>query len=139
MYPQPAKKIKETENFILDSIKKNLKGENLQLVILKKKSNEFLGCIGLHKINTKTPELGIWVKKSEHGNKYGLEAISALKKWANQNLNYTYLYYPVAKKNIPSRKIPELLGGKLIKEYIGENIKGKKIKEVEYRIYKNKK
>ncbi|MFH1607788.1 MAG: GNAT family N-acetyltransferase [archaeon] len=136
MYPQPPKDIKETEKFILDSIRENHERKNMQMVILKKGSGEFLGCTGLHKVNTRNPELGIWIKKSAHGNKYGLETISALKKWADKELNYDYLYYPVAKENIASRKIPEILGGKLIKEFVGKNIKGKKMEEVEYRIYK---
>ena len=57
------KKIEETYEFIRSSIEGLKNGSNLQLIILKKPSNEFIGCAGLHRINTKNPELGIWTKK----------------------------------------------------------------------------
>jgi len=36
------------------------------MVITNKNEDEFIGCIGLHNINTLTPELGIWTKKLSH-------------------------------------------------------------------------
>ena len=139
MHPRPAKKISETEDFINKSIKGLKRGNNLQLVILDKISKEFLGCVGLHHIDRKNPELGVWLKKSAHGYKYGQEAMKALKKWADKNLEYKYLLYPVADKNVASRKIPEALGGKIVREYdeVGEG--GNKYHCLEYRIYSDKK
>ena len=64
MTPQPAKDRSETEAFIAGAMKTNAAGTNLQLVILDKDTGEFLGCAGLHEILTRTPELGIWLKKS---------------------------------------------------------------------------
>lgn len=139
MYPAPAKDISETENFIENSLKGLGEGSNLQLVILAKDSQEFLGSAGLHNVDGKTPELGVWVKKSAHGKGLGKEAMVAIKKWADKNLDYDYLLYPVADKNIASRKIPESLGGKLEREYDGENMAGNNIHWLEYRIYPNKK
>lgn len=135
MHPRPAKSIKETEDFINKSLKRLKRGNNLQMVILEKKSKEFLGCAGLHHADQNTPELGIWLKKSAHGNSYGKEAIMALKEWADNNLDYDYLLYPVADKNIPSRKIPESLGGKLARKYNKKNLSGQKHHILEYRIY----
>ena len=43
--------------------------------------------------------------------------------------------YPVDKKNISSRKIPESLGGIIETEYKTTNMAGKILDEVEYRIY----
>ena len=106
MFPSPAEKIEETIEFIETSIKENEEGSNFQIVILHKESKDFLGCGGLHHINRKTPELGIWIKKSAHGHGYGKETVIALKKWADQNLDYKYILYPVDDKNYPSRKIP---------------------------------
>ena len=79
MYPRSAKDSSETESFINDSVVGLKNRENLQLVILKKDSQEFLGCAGLHNINRKVPEIGIWLKQSAHGNGYGLETVIALK------------------------------------------------------------
>ena len=67
MYPRSAKDISENESFISDSVVGLKNRDNLQLVILKKDSQEFLGCAGLHNINRKAPEIGIWLKKSAQG------------------------------------------------------------------------
>lgn len=136
MYPNPAQTIAETEAFIQNSIQQLQDGTNLQVVILDKETHEFLGCAGLHNLG-KAPRLGIWLKKAAHGNKYGLEAITALKNWADQNLDYEYISYPVDKNNIPSRKIPEALGGKVIKEYEKVTPSGKILYALEYQIESN--
>ena len=138
MSPTPPKNISDTEKFITDSLKTLNDGSNLQLVILDKESAEFLGNIGLHEIQSKHPEFGIWLKKSAHGNGFGREAITALKSWTDKNLNYEYILYPVVAENIPSRKIPESLGGKIFREY-DEKIQGGNLHHfVEFRIYPNK-
>jgi len=139
MFPKPAEKIEETINFIETSMKENKEGSNLQIVITHRESGEFLGCGGLHRINTKTPELGIWIKKAAHGNAYGKEAVIALKEWADQNLDYEYILYPVAEENYASRRIPEFLDGKVTREYDEVNMSGKEQHLVEYRIYPNQK
>jgi len=136
MFPKPADKIEETYKFIDESITKNNAGKQLQIVILDKRSKEFLGCGGLHDIDTKTPELGIWIKKSAHGQKYGREAISGLEEWAQKSLQFEYIKYPVYKRNIPSKKIPESLGGIVAREFKQKNLSGNELDEVEYRIPK---
>ena len=136
-YPMPAKTIADTESFINESIKGLKNGTNLQLIVLAKKSHEFLGCAGLHNLN-KQPELGIWLKKAAHGNKYGLEAITAIKQWADKNLDCEYFIYPVDQRNIASRKIPEALRGELIRNYDKVNQSGNVLHVLEYRINRNK-
>jgi len=138
MFPKPPKEIKETEDFINSSIQKMANGEELQVVILNKKTGEFLGHGGVTKLKTDTPELGIWIKQSAHGNKFGWEAVKALKEWAESNLQYKYIIYPVDKRNIASRKIAESLGGIVEDEYQKKNMSGNILDEVEYRIYPQK-
>lgn len=135
MYPRPSKDISETEAFINDSLKGLGEGNNLQFVIIAKDSQEFFGCAGLHNVDSKTPEMGVWLKLSAHGNGYGKEAMTGIKKWADSNLKYDYILYPVADKNIASRKIPESLGGKIEREYDQEGMSGNKYHCIEYRIY----
>jgi RimJ/RimL family protein N-acetyltransferase len=135
MFPKPAEKIEETIEFIKTSIKENKAGSNFQVVILDKQNGDFIGCGGVHNIDRKTPELGIWIKKAAHGNAYGKEAIMALKEWADENLIYEYLLYPVVDENYPSRRIPELLGAKIAREYDEKNMSGKQQHILEYRIY----
>jgi [ribosomal protein S5]-alanine N-acetyltransferase len=135
MFPKSAEKIEETEKFISESVKGLKQNTNLQIVILNKKTKEFLGCGGLHHLD-KIPEMGCWIKKSAHGNTFGREAITGLKQWADENLNYSYIIYPVDKKNHASKKIPESLGGKIIREYKKKNLSGRTLHLLEYRIYK---
>jgi [ribosomal protein S5]-alanine N-acetyltransferase len=139
MFPKSAERIEETIEFIEISIKENKDGSNFQIVILDKKSKDFLGCGGLHHIDRKTPELGIWIKKSAHGHGYGKEAMIALKEWADKNLDYEYILYPVVEENYPSRRIPEFLDGKVAREYDKINMSGKNLHLLEYRIYPPKK
>jgi [ribosomal protein S5]-alanine N-acetyltransferase len=95
-----------------------------------------LGCTGIHEIHSKNPELGIWLKKSVQGQGYGLETMTALKRWADENLDYEYLIYGVDQANIPSRRIPEKLGGRIVNKYNKTNLSGRVLHLVEYRIYK---
>lgn len=135
MYPRPAAAINETEAFIRAAVQQRIDGTDLVLVILKQESLEFLGVCGIHALDTATPELGIWTKRSAHGHRFGREAIQRLKQWADQTLSYDYLVYPVDKQNIASRKIAESLGGQVFREFQQVNLSGNLLDEVEYRIY----
>jgi RimJ/RimL family protein N-acetyltransferase len=95
-----------------------------------------LGICGIHRIHTAKPELGIWLKQQAQGNNFGKEAICLLKNWADRNLNYEYCLYSVDQKNIPSRKIPESLGGQVFHEYQLTNQSGTILNLLQYRIYK---
>jgi ribosomal-protein-alanine N-acetyltransferase len=138
MYPKTPKEIGETEAFINSSIKEMENGETLQVVILDKNTGEFLGHGGAKSLKTNIPELGIWIKKVAHGNKYGREAVKALKEWIDKNYKYKYIMYPADKKNVPSRKIAESLGGIIEAEYKKTNASGNELDMVEYRIYPKK-
>lgn len=137
MFPKTPEKIDETLAFIRSSQEKMTKGEALEVAILNKATGEFLGHGGVSKLNTDTPELGIWIKKGAQGNKYGREAVTALKEWVDKNRKYRFIVYPVDKRNIPSRKIAESLGGVIEAQYHKPNMAGKILDEVEYRIYPN--
>ncbi len=135
-YSKPAEHIGETLNFINKTIKNIKNKTDLVLTILKKNNQEFLGICGIHKIHTAKPELGIWLKQQAQGNNFGKEAIYLLKNWADRNLNYEYCLYSADKNNIPSRKIPENLGGQVFREYQITNQSGNILNLLEYRIYK---
>jgi chorismate synthase len=138
MFPKPADKISETAEFISGAVSANQRGEDLQLVILDKDTGEFLGCCGVHDPHAKTPEFGIWLKKSAHRKGCGREAMTALKVWADQNLDYDYIKYPVDRANISSRKIPESLGGVVQSEYKHTGMGGQNLDLVEYHIIKDR-
>ncbi|OPX97796.1 MAG: hypothetical protein A4E58_01205 [Syntrophorhabdus sp. PtaB.Bin006] len=135
MSPRPAERIEETLSFIYESLDGIRKGRDLILAITKKENGEFLGCCGLQgKGNPRTPELGVWIKKSAHGNKYGQEAIMTLTLWAVETIDFDYVIYPVDKANIASRKIPEALGGIVFEEKKVRARSGGCLDEVVYKI-----
>jgi [ribosomal protein S5]-alanine N-acetyltransferase len=138
MYPRPPQDLTETEEFINDSLREMQTGNHLVIVILKKDSQEFLGCTGIHEIHSKNPVFGIWLKKSVHNLGYGLETMTALKNWVDENLDYEYLIYDADQANIPSRRIAEKLGGQIVKEYDKTNLSGRVLQIVEYRISRKK-
>jgi len=131
------KDISETESFVSMAIQKNREGTDFFVTFLSK-DGEFIGNGGLHKIDTKNPEFGVWIKKSAHGKGLGREAMMAIKDWADDNLDYEYLVYPVDERNVTSRKIPEAMGGVIAGKRNHENGNGEELKTVEYRIYRKK-
>jgi len=144
MVPKSAKDISETKKFIKDSIETMNAWNNYQTVILDKATKEILGCAWLHLDNTKAPELGIRIKKSAFGKKIGKEAVTGLTDRAQKNLDFEYLFYPVDRDNISSRKIAESLWWIVQKDNDGnEKITNhqtvdpnSEIHWVEYKIYK---
>jgi RimJ/RimL family protein N-acetyltransferase len=135
MLPKPNEDLSEVLDFIHTCRRNMAAGSELGMVIRRIENNEFLGICGLHIRNTpQTPELGIWLKKSAHGEKLGREAIHCLVTWARSNLDAAFLIYPVDRHNIPSRKIPESLGGVIFGEDKVENMSGHILDEVIYRI-----
>jgi [ribosomal protein S5]-alanine N-acetyltransferase len=135
MFPSPPEEIEETRNFITESRRSTKAGNNLQFIILSKETDEFLGCCGLHGADkVRTPELGIWLKKSAHWKRYGREAIHLLVDWAKKNIDLDYFLYPVDRRNVASYKIPESLGGERIQEGKRETATGKILELVTYKI-----
>jgi len=135
MFPKPAEKIEETLSFISESLDGMRKGRDLVLAITIKEDGEFLGCCGFHgKEKLRTPELGIWIKKDAHGNKYGREAIKTLTSWTVENIDFDYVIYPVDRANIASCKIPEALGGAIFDEKKVRTMNGSYLDEVVYKI-----
>ena len=135
MYPATPRRVQETEEFIRESMIGLERGNNLQLVILRRETEEFLGCAGIHNLDSRYPELGIWLKLSAHGEGLGMETIVALVEWANEHVDYNYLKYPVDVRNYPSRKIPEALGGVPEHSYWIRSQNGIELEIMEYRIY----
>lgn len=134
MFPMPSESIDGVVSFIKGSLKRMSEGSNIQLVLEDSTSHEFYGCVGLHNMDNKTPEFGIWLKKGIHGHGYGKESIHMLYEFVLKNFNFDYILYPVDRDNIASRKIPESLGGVLKKEYNEETQSGSILNIVEYHV-----
>lgn len=136
MTPPAPQKVEDTESYIRQTRQKLLNGTDASLSIFKKDTGEFCGGAGMHDIDTRHPKFGIWIKKSAHGNKYGQEAVRGLYDWVNEHLDFGYIIYPVVAENTPSRKIAELLGGRVEKEYDKTMGNGLTYRIIEYHIPK---
>ena len=134
MCPAPPKVIDETLDFIKDACEKMKAGTNYHCAVLSSSTKEFVGCAGIHKINTTKPELGLWVKRSQHSKGYGKEIIAALIDWTKKNYTVEYFIYPVDKRNIPSVKIPESYGAVASRSYQHKSESNRLLKIIEYHI-----
>lgn len=133
MFPQPTGQIEDTEKFVLTSMEGLKAGTNLQLVVVEKDTERFLGCAGLHNIGTEDPELGVWIRRSAQHQGYGMEAIRGIVNWGRENVKYDHFKCPVDRNNKSSRRIPISLGGQFIKSYKRMNMTGtKELDIVEY-------
>lgn len=83
-------------------------------VIRRLDNMECLGLAALEDADALSPELGIWLKESVHGQGFGGEAVRAVAEWAFKTLGKESFIYPVAVQNIPSRRIAEGLHGEII-------------------------
>ena len=83
-------------------------------VIRRRDTNECLGMTALEESDKPSPELGLWIKESAHGQGFGREVVAALAEWAHKNLGKESFIYPVALQNIASRRIAEALGGEIM-------------------------
>ncbi len=135
MMPAPAREISETKCFIESALSGFESGDDFHFVICLQVGGGFLGICGLHERGRPMePEVGIWLKKAAHGNGYGFEAIVALKTWVESHLEFEQLIYPVDRRNIPSKRIPERLGGKIIEERKVISMTGAELDEIVFAI-----
>jgi ribosomal-protein-alanine N-acetyltransferase len=135
MVPATPSCIEEVHDFIRSSITNMKNHSDLTLAILNREDGEFLGVCGLHgKSSPGEPALGIWLRKSAHGQKYGQETIAVLVGWARQNVIFNYLVYPCDRGNIASRKIAESLQGSIIRTGEVKSRSGRILHEIVYKI-----
>ncbi len=83
-------------------------------VIRRLDNGECLGMASLEDADSVSPELGLWLKESAHGQGYGREVVAALVEWGHASLGKESFLYPVAIQNVASRRIAEKLHGEII-------------------------
>lgn len=103
--------------------------EKFHFVIRRRDNTECLGMSSLEDASAKSPELGLWLKASAHGQGFGKEVVTAIAKWGMQHSGKNSFIYPVAVQNTASRRIAESLHGEII-----EHRSGKKYESVVYKI-----
>ncbi|MGC1297716.1 MAG: GNAT family N-acetyltransferase [Alloacidobacterium sp.] len=102
---------------------------NFSFVIRRPNNRECLGMASLEDAASVSPEVGLWLKESAHGQGFGREVVAALVKWGHATLGKESFIYPVAVENTASRRIAENLHGEII-----GNRKNPKYDSVVYRI-----
>ena len=132
-YPPPDN-IEVLKQRMLEREKQMQKGEILYLVVLLKDGEEFIGSFALEGLSHSTPEMGGWIKRGAQGKGYGKEVVAAIKKWADDHLDYQHIIWPCAKINKASCKLAEALNGSIVKEYLKMNKTGLVWDYVEYHI-----
>jgi len=98
-------------------------------VIRRLDNKECLGMASFEGADSVSPELGLWLKESVHGQGFGREVVAALVEWGHVTLGKESFLYPVAIQNTASRRIAEYLCGEII-----GNLKKPKYDSVVYRI-----
>jgi RimJ/RimL family protein N-acetyltransferase len=88
----------------------------------------------LHHTDAAEPEAGIWIKQAQHGNGYGREAIAMIVAFADNALGKRAVVYPVVEQNLPSRRLAESLGGRVIATRTLRKAGGVEHPQVVYRI-----
>ena len=83
-------------------------------VIRRLDSRECLGMASLEDADSVSPELGLWLKESAHGQGFGQEVVAALVEWGHATFGKESFFYPVAVQNTASRRIAEKLHGEII-------------------------
>lgn len=68
----------------------------LHFVTRHRDNGRFLGIVGVHALQSKTPELGIWLRHDVHGLRLGHELIGAVASWVSKAFPVKYFEYPVA-------------------------------------------
>ena len=88
---------------------------DFSFVIRRLDTRECLGIASLDGIDADAPELGLWLKETAHGNRYGTKTVRAVADWAARTLGKERFTYAVATENIPSRRIAEPLSGEVVR------------------------
>lgn len=88
--------------------------DKFSFVIRRLDNRECLAMASLEDADFVSPELGLWLKESAHGQGFGREVVAALVEWGHAALGKGSFLYPVATQNIASRRIAETLHGEII-------------------------
>src|SRR5215471_10760154 len=87
---------------------------NFSFVIRRIDNGECFGMASFEGADSVSPEVGLWLKESAHGQGFGREVVAALVEWGHATLGKGSFIYPVAIQNTASRRIAEKLHGEII-------------------------
>lgn len=108
---EPAQSFAEIEQIGQTWLIAETKRTDHHFVLRNREDQQFIGLIGIHHLNTATPELGLWIREDCHNQGFAKEGLLEVFRWASAHISAQYFLYPVAIENQPSRKLAEFLGG----------------------------
>lgn len=129
MYPAVNESLEVTQNVIRNMINRRKNNTDYIYTIRDNQSNQFIGVVGLHQLQTQSPELGIWMKKEAQHQGIGTQALSLLIELA-KSMNYKTLVYPVDHRNIASTSLVKKLGGHQVKDIQMETTQDQRTLEI---------
>jgi RimJ/RimL family protein N-acetyltransferase len=106
--------IEETEVICREALLNFIARVDLQLYLISKSDNSFVGASGLHRIDWSVPkfEIGYWCRTQYLGNGYIKEAVHRIATFAFETLGARRVEIKVDEKNVRSWNVPEKLGFK---------------------------
>ncbi|HIT89166.1 MAG TPA: GNAT family N-acetyltransferase [Candidatus Merdenecus merdavium] len=107
-----------------ESYKDMFQCNQLSIGIWNRNNLDFCGYCILKHIDTKTPEIGIDLRKKYRRKHIGLESLTEILTFAKDNYEVDHFIYAVDLENVASKKLAERLGGirKEIRNTLPENI-----------------
>ena len=99
--------VEETRDHLSNALAAFHAGDDCGLLIWNRKSDEFLGAIGLHPrlADPTRREIGYWIRTSVAGRGYATEAVRAVARAALDHLVLSGLEIHVHARNVPSQRV----------------------------------
>ncbi|HNT34204.1 MAG TPA: GNAT family protein [bacterium] len=104
--------VQDAKDFIERSARSREQGEELQLAIFERETDEFVGMIGLFQLDPFTPKgtIGYWIRTSKAGSGFATDAVSTLLAFCQQRLDLARVDACVASGNPASQRVLEKCG-----------------------------
>lgn len=133
-YPDSFADVEAARQLVSAFVADMERGEMLELVILTR-GGAFLGSLEVFGLREETPEIGLWLKKSAHGQGYGYEALRAVIEALNATNKYRYYLYEADVRNTPSIRLAQKFQYQKDGREEITTESGKKLMMQTYRIY----
>ncbi len=110
-FTAPPSTLAECQAFLTARQEDALDGRGLSFTLWK--GSEFIGMCSATNLQTKQPELDIWIKKNAQSQGHGFQAMTALIALLKKHHSCERFIYTVAAPNQASQRLAEKLGGRL--------------------------
>jgi RimJ/RimL family protein N-acetyltransferase len=111
----------EIKTWINEQRNKMVSGEKIELVIISKSNDEFIGMVSLDNLlNDKKIEPRLWIAPKYQNKGYGKQSLELLINWYKSQPDSREIHYITDKHNNISQKLAISLGFVFEKEYVDE-------------------